>query len=275
MSKPVFYTFGLSVWAAAPEIAIVELGYPAEAIQKKIVNVAEGANFAPEFLKINPNGTLPSLVADGKAYTSTDEVIKYLVANAPKKVTPGTSFITRIHGDDLDPNFPLLATRNEDELAGKKEAFPLIFLQNRQDALVKYSTSPEGAEFKDFYEKKIPFNGGLLAVYKGEVPDEAKQGFFGHSTGHWQTLVNFIQNELPTVLPDSGFLGGAEPGEDDFHLAAWLARVAHFTGATPQKGGYKSLEKETQAPVPAKVGAYWDAWTERPGWQATYPEGLH
>lgn len=103
-----------------------ELEYPAGAIKKEVVNLVEGANFTPDFLKLvslnnmseyailtrsqNPNATLPTLVVDGKSYVSTAEVIDYLVKNAPKKVAPGTSFITKIHEDSLDPNFPLLLT---------------------------------------------------------------------------------------------------------------------------------------------------------------------
>ncbi|KAI0724477.1 hypothetical protein C8T65DRAFT_626617 [Cerioporus squamosus] len=275
MSKPVFYTFGMSIWAAAAELAIAELGYPEDAIETKVVNLAEGANFDPEFVKINPHATLPTLVADGKAYTNTKDVISYLVAHAPKKVTKGTAFIDKVHEDKLDPNAPMLLARNEDELKAHASGFPLTFLQNRQDSLEKHSVLPEAAQFKEFYEGKMAGNGGFLAIYKGEVPEEAKQQFFKQSNAHWQNLVSFILEELPAKLPESGFLGGETPGEDDFHLAAWLARIAFFAGAKPEKDGYKALEKETKQPVPAKVAAYWTAWAERPSFKKVYENDLH
>lgn len=57
----------------------------------------------------NPNATLPTLEADGKAYTSTTDVTAYLVQNAPKKVKAGNAdFIKEIHEDSIDPNFALL-----------------------------------------------------------------------------------------------------------------------------------------------------------------------
>lgn len=56
----------------------------------------------------NPNATLPTLVADGKAYVSTKEVVEYLVAHAPKQAAKGTAFIDKIHEDKYDPNAPLL-----------------------------------------------------------------------------------------------------------------------------------------------------------------------
>ncbi|KAK7694569.1 hypothetical protein QCA50_001755 [Cerrena zonata] len=144
-----------------------------------------------------------------------------------------------------------------------------------QKSLLKNAAAPEAAPFKAFYDAKSTGNGGLLALFKGEAPDSAKAGFFDNATQHWQNITNYITNELPGLLPESGFIGGETPGEDDFHLAAWLARVAFLIGGTPAKGGYRVFEKETKAPVPEKVAAYWDAWTERPGWKQTYPTELH
>ncbi|KAJ3476570.1 hypothetical protein NLI96_g11066 [Meripilus lineatus] len=276
MSKPVLYTFGLSVWSAVPEIAAVELGYAPDAIEVRILNLVEGANFSPEFLSLNPNATLPTLVVDGKPYVNTTEVTRYLIEHAPKKVAPGsTAFIDRIHEDPLDPNFILLTARNEDELKAVASGFPLQFVQNRQNALDKYSQTPEAAAFKEFYDNKKTANGGVLAIYKGEVPEDVKTGFFNTSSRHWKNITDYITKELPGLLPDSGFIGGETPGEDDFHLAAWLARVAFVTGGNPNKGGYASLEKETKESIPKKVATYWDAWTERPGWKKVYAESLH
>jgi len=275
MSKPVFYTFGLSVWAAVPEIAIVELGYAPDAIEKKIVNLVEGENFNPKFLKLNPHATLPTLTAEEKNYTNTADVTRYLVDHAPKKVPHGNpSLINRIHEDALDPNFPLLAVRNDEQLKASAAGFPFTFVDNRQNALLAYSKAPEAAQFKAFYDAKIQGNGGVLAIYKGEVPEEVKQGFYKQSTVHWEHITSYILKELPDLLPESGFINGESPGEDDFHVAAWLARIALVCGGTPSKDGYKALEKELKQAVPVKIAAYWEAWSERPGWQATYETSL-
>ncbi|KZT06896.1 uncharacterized protein LAESUDRAFT_736746 [Laetiporus sulphureus 93-53] len=269
------YVFGLSVWSAVPELAVEELGYQEGQIEKKVVDLVEGANFTPDFLKINPKATLPVLQAGGQVFTDTQSVTHYLVKNAPKKVTVGTAFIAKLHEDKYDPNFPLLLTRNEDELQAAASGFPMTFVQNRQNALEKYFQTPEAAPFKQFYEEKIKDNGSVLALYKGEASPEAKEAFFAQSNAHWETISAFIINELPAILPESGFVGGKTPGEDDFHLAAWLARLAHVKGASVDKDGYKALEKETHQEIPAKVAAYWAAWSERPSWKKVYANGLH
>lgn len=106
------------------------------------------------------------------------------------------------------------------------------------------------------------------------MPSEVKESFYASSTKHWENVFAFILNELPGLLPETKFVDGDIPGETDYHLAAWLARIGVVCGGTPAADGYKALEKTLQAPVPAKVAAYWAAWTERPGWKQIYGERL-
>jgi hypothetical protein len=92
------------------------------------VNLVEGENFKPEFVKLvscsclrihqtvieapssqNPNATLPTLTHDGKTFTSATEVINYLVSVSSTKVAPETSITTVVHEDKIDPNFALFA----------------------------------------------------------------------------------------------------------------------------------------------------------------------
>jgi hypothetical protein len=53
---------------------------------------------------------LPALVHNGKSYTSTAEVVDYLVSISSKKVAPATSITTVVHEDNIDPNFALVAS---------------------------------------------------------------------------------------------------------------------------------------------------------------------
>jgi hypothetical protein len=160
MSKPTLYTFGASVWAAGlyplnervqcltplrqslnslcetrvfgfqfrvlisrrPYSAQL---YPEGAIEIKVINLLEGENFDPSFIKLNPNATLPTLEAEGKVYTSTSAVVSYLCKHAPNPVAlKDESVIELVHegiawlsSDNVyiniakarfDPNFALL-----------------------------------------------------------------------------------------------------------------------------------------------------------------------
>lgn len=278
MSNPILYTFGPSVWASVPELALIELGYDQDDIEKKVVNLAEGENFAPAFLKINPRGTLPTFQAGGKAYTSTAEVTSYLVAHASNRVAvaPGTDFINKIHGEQYDPNFLMVSARHEDELRSRASGFSMTFIQNRQNALEKYSATSQSADYRELYDTQIAGNGMVLSIYQSKAPEDVKNSFFEVSRAQWDTSRAFILKELPDILPESGFLGGDKPGEDDFHLAAWLARIVFVAGGADSSGdGVRAIEKELGKPTPEKVALYWTIWSKRKSWQEVYANGLH
>jgi len=278
MAAPVFYTFGGSVWAAAPELAIPELGYESGAIDKKVVNLIQGDNFEPSFLKINPHATLPTLSAGGKTYTSTVDVINYLVKNAPNapkadavSTVNGKDVITRVHEDEIDPNFALFCARNDEELKAKASSPLAGFPVNRQNSLERHSITPGAAAFAEFYKEKLASNGQLAAIYQGTAPPEHKQGFYAKSIQHWTNIRNFVLNEFPQYLPGSGFIAGERPGTADFHVGAWLARIVATQGATD----VTALEKELGQPVPEKVVKYFQLWSERSSWTEVYSAGLH
>jgi hypothetical protein len=129
--------------------------------------------------------------------------------------------------------------------------------------------------YKDFYVNKLAGIGHVLSIYKSKAPDHVKNGFFEQSKAHWDALRTFILDILPAHLPNNEFIGGPEPGEDDFHVAAWLVRIAAASGAEKPEQGLKELEKEVGKPIPEKVATYWNAWAQRESWKKVYQGGLH
>jgi hypothetical protein len=115
----------------------------------------------------------------------------------------------------------------------------------------------------------------MLAVMTGKAPEEHKAGFFDKSQAHFDSVKAGVFELLPGFLPTSGFLGGEVSGEDDFHVGAWLTRIVATCGAKSADDGLAALEAVYGAPVPAKVAAYWGAWTARPSWKTVYAGGLH
>ncbi|KAF8605106.1 hypothetical protein BDV93DRAFT_471034 [Ceratobasidium sp. AG-I] len=274
MTKPVLYVFGASVWASAPTLAVTELKYAPGAVEQKVVNLLEGENFTPEFLHVNAGATLPTLTADGKTYTNTADVVEWLVLHAP---TPGAKsshqdVIVAVHRDNIDPNFSLLSARDQNELDAKRAGVPGMFVRQRQAKLEELAPkSPE--DLKAFYKEKLEFNGFLSSVYAEGAGPEATSGLFAKSTQHWADVKAFVETELPKYLPTSGFIDGAAPGEADFHVAAWLARTAGVSGASPDN--VAPLGKALEITLDPKVVAYFDAWKVRESWKTLYAEGLH
>ncbi|KZP16757.1 hypothetical protein FIBSPDRAFT_865507 [Athelia psychrophila] len=203
--------------------------------------------------------------------------------NAKTKVKASTesdlAFITKIHANEYDPNFPILSARNDDELSAKSAGFAMQFLANRQSALEKHSAHEDGADHKDFYDSKIQGNGHVLSIYQSKTSPSAKENFFAMSTAHWDKLRKFILEDLRDDLPAQGFLGGDVPGEADFHVAAWLARIAAAGGAKKTEDGLKMLQNEVgpeaESPIPDNVASYWNAWVKRESWAQVYGQDLH
>lgn len=132
-------------------------------------------------------------------------------------------------------------------------------------------------EYGAFYKSKLAQNGFLLALLDNVAPPEAVRYFLTRSRIHWHNVSRFVSTDLPDYLPDTGFIGGDKPGEDDFHLAVWLARTVAVLGGSPNRNGVKSLEKELggAGTVPLKVQNYWKLWSERDSWKTQYGRALH
>ncbi|KAI0066191.1 hypothetical protein BV25DRAFT_1821099 [Artomyces pyxidatus] len=274
MSQPALYTFALSIWSAAAELAVAELDLDGK-VEFKQTSLLEGQNFDPSFVKINKNATLPTLVANGKAYTNTTDVVDFLASYSSKKVAPKTGVTKAVHEDSIDPNFAFVAARNDAELATVGSGFANIFTVTRLGGLKKYAATPEAAPYKSFYDAKIASVSELAALYAGQAPPAAKQGFFNASTSLWDAIRVFYLETLPASITAGPFIAGAEPGVDDFHVAAWLAHIALVVGGEKDSEGLAALEKRF-GPVPPKVAAYWKAWSARDSWKKVYPNGsLH
>ncbi|KAI0067713.1 hypothetical protein BV25DRAFT_852205 [Artomyces pyxidatus] len=273
MNKPVLYLFHGSVWSAAAELAVADLNY-SDKVEKQVVNLLEGENFDPSFIKINGNATLSTMTADGRSYCNTADVVSYIVKHAPVRAAPGTSMVEEIHAAELDPNFVTRAIRDEAELKEKGSGLAKKF-QTRIDALQKYSATPEAAPYKSFYSHKLADLGGLLALATRKKSETEETAFFKASQEAWAAVKRFLYDTLPARLEQGAFLAGDRPGEDDFHVGAWMARIAMLTGASAGNEGLEKLQDAFGAPLPDKIAKYWEAWIRRESWKEVYAAGLH
>jgi len=283
MSKPILYTFPNSIWAAAAHLALAELEIEADF---QVVNLAEGANYDPEFLKINPNATLPTLIHAGKSFTNTTAVINYLVSISSIHVSPETSITTAVHDEKVDPNFAFVASRNDEELAKPSGGFANVFTTTRLATLKVFAGTTEAQVHKALYDKKIADISKLHALFNGQTTEDSKRDFFATSTALWDAIKVFVLETLPAALShhhdgdnssngniEGPFISGARPGVDDFHVGAWLARVASVLGAHTSKEGVDALQRRF-GPLPENVKLYWTAWVARDSWVKAYPDRI-
>jgi len=273
MTKPVLYTFNLSIWSACADIARVELGL-VDKIDVMTIDLVQAENLSPEFIKTSPNATLPAVTADGKVYGSTVEVIEYMIKTSSVKAAPRTPLTDAVHHASVDPNFAWFATRNDAEIAARVSGMQKGFLQARLPKIKEFADLPESAPYKALYDEKLAGTEGLLAIYEGKVPEDAKQKFFSTSKANYESSRTFLLETLPSAITSGPFVAGDVPGEDDFHVVAWLFHAALIAGATHANEGLSALEKHFGASIPDKVKVLYEAWLPRESFKATYPNDI-
>lgn len=141
--------------------------------------------------------------------------------------------------------------------------------------LKKFAATPEAEPHKELHDLQLARISGVHALLSGNAPDDHKQKFYAISTALWDSIKVFAVERLPAAITQGPFISGETPGVDDYHVGAWLARIAYVVGAQKSDEGISALEK-TFGPIPEKVKVYWTAWTARDSWVKAYPDNkLH
>lgn len=81
----------------APHIVLEESGLP---YATRSVNIRAGEHLRPEYLKLNPSGTVPALSIDGQILTESQALLSYLADLVPERELlprPGTLARARAH----------------------------------------------------------------------------------------------------------------------------------------------------------------------------------
>jgi len=106
--------------------------------------------------------------------------------------------------------------------------------------------------------RSVTDNGQVRSIYRSKVAENMKNDSFERSKAHCDALRSFISIFSPAYLPNSGFVGRDKPGEDDFHVAAWLARIASVSGTKTEE--LNELGKEVRVLILKKWGSNGKRW---------------
>lgn len=217
------YTFKLSLWAGVPRTAIAELDIPN--VKQVEVDLSKTENFSPEYLKINPNHTVPALEIDEngkKSYLDdTKSVVEYLDKLAgnklslPEKKTEIDAFLKHIH-EEGDVGNPLFFTSgSQEEIEAKRSIVP-PFLESRINAWETYKK--EAPEHADLYNENIAATKDLLASYNGN-PDQ----MFALNKKLWEAGVKVLEEAEGLLKKNGDYLFGTY-SVADVHFTAYLYR---------------------------------------------------
>ncbi|KAG6857539.1 hypothetical protein H0H87_000138 [Tephrocybe sp. NHM501043] len=211
--KAVLYYAPNSIWSAAVLLTLEEKGYGADEIDRKQVDLVNGANFDPTFLRLNPKATLPTLVvpmqntlADGvnsryKALTETEAIIDFLdksrsatsrtrtTSHAPAPaLRPATiafntktkTIIDALHSEGGNPNHLAYVNARNEAALQMLTVEKLPVLTRKHKALDQYISDADNDKLqvslktKDFWQRKKEAVAVLLAVIENGQKADAK-----------------------------------------------------------------------------------------------------
>jgi glutathione S-transferase len=238
-------------------------------------------NFEPDYLQINPNGTIPSLTAPSLAKPLVDsvEILEYLDQSRPdtSPLIPTDSsskkrveeLIDLVHSAQVDTNLILLQARSYEELEGKKNSPWMTFLSNRQTTLDKYRAEDPS---HPFYERRAAENGGLLRLYTSELTPE-HTAFFERTHAQYRDFAGGLAH-LDSLLVRP-YAAGPLITAADLHIVPWLAHAMWGAGGH-EIDDFAPLEQLIQVSVPefhigVRIREWWDTMRHRGSFKECYP----
>lgn len=241
-------------------------------------------NFAPDYLKINPNGTVPSLTAPSLPGPLSDsvDILRYLDG-----VRPGTAplvpqdadtrakaqqVIDLVQSAQVSTNILFFNARSVAELDDKKRGWSKAFIDARQHRLVKEKAADAG---HSFYGPKVTENGTVFDKYATPL-GHADESFFAQSEEAYKGFAAGVAKlETLLVLP---YAAGAALSEADFHVIAWLSHSMVAAGSDVEKvHDFSTLEEVVGKSVPGfaigpRVRKWWTTVSEEASFKKVFPK---
>ncbi|PON26514.1 hypothetical protein TGAM01_v204524 [Trichoderma gamsii] len=284
-SKFTVYTCGGSQWAQVSHLALAEKGIAENEYDVKEVDLFAADNFNPEYLKVNPNGTVPSITSPSldKNIIESVDVVRWIdglkgertlvPADAAAK-SKAQAIIDLVHSFDGRTDTVLFNARNDEEMNAKRGTGFKDYLVNRQNRLIKEKEANPG---HPFYGPKILDNGSLAKFYTEPIGEEHKQFYkeTDEAMKIWARELERLDSLL--VLP---YAVGNSVTEADIHVTTWLSHAMWGVGSDlTQIQNFDTLEKFIQKSAPdfkfgMKTREWWANITATESFKKVFPQ-LH
>lgn len=219
------YTFKLSLWAGAGRLAVHELDIPN--VKFVEIDLSKAENFSPEYLKINPNHTVPALQIEENGKTEfkddTKSVVEYLDSLAgnklalPQKKSEIDSFLKHMH-EEADVGNPLFFTSgNPEELKAKKDII-VPFVEGRIKGWETYAK--QAPEHADLYNKNIKESKAVIETYTSGNADQ----MFAANKHLWEVGQKFLDKAESSLKENGGDYLFGSYSVADIHFTPYLYR---------------------------------------------------
>ena len=241
----------------------------------------------PEYLKINPNGTVPSLVASpsSKPIVDSRPLLEFLdqsrlsangsnltPVNAQDKAA-ANALIELVHSKELETGLLIFGCLNNDELDRKKASPLFSYLAVRNAHLDKYRS---GDPTNTFYTAKFKENGTLHHLYTDDASSADRDAFFKDTVaGYHKFAAGLNELDRQIRLP---YAVGANVTLADVHIAPWLSHALYALDTT-DPSDFSKLEARIQQTVPdftvgPRIREWWGNFSKRESFRKVF-ETLH
>ncbi|KZO96278.1 hypothetical protein CALVIDRAFT_537453 [Calocera viscosa TUFC12733] len=303
-SKAVLYSFPLSVWSRAARFAAYDLEYIPDLIEVQDVNLDIGEQYALSYLRLNPNGTVPTLVAPpGSALnpssrelvlTDSETIIDLLSLHAHPlgRTAPDAPLAAQILAllrdpNGADPRAIARAPRSEDEFRhiGLKLGVVHIYRQDALESTLRELAgvqAPWAEEMRRWVQKKIVQNQSLIQLWTEPNADATSRvELFKRSRILWGVRLPDTLRRVEELMVGP-FCLGEELCAVDYTLGAWLERMVYAAGYRVAAHGLEAVEQKVGGgfKVGPKVRTLWETMRVRPSFELTFgvttrlPEGV-
>lgn len=284
LPRAILYTWPTSVWSTVPQLCLVEKGYSEDEYIIKHVDITKGENFAPTYLKINYNGTIPTLVVPtyettgedvdtryrslrdttsivhfldqarsaGSSNTTSDRPAPALAPATIEGKSTNDQVIQLVHLPEVDPNFLNMSARSPEELKHKASTQPGSILTARREHIRAYIAEAKSAAEKggSFEKKLVPF------LEDKAQANESLWSVYNGQAGEEKEKAFFAASskvwneELPKAfeklegLVAGPFTLGDQISLADLHLISWLTRLITVAGGKATTEGLDKLEAQ-------------------------------
>ena len=213
------YHTGFSNCAMRVRIALEEKGLE---WTSHLVDILKGENLTEEYIGINPNAVVPTLVDDGVVIIDSADIIDYL----DKKFSPGT--LRPESEQDEQQMYEWMYMARDNHLSIKTYMYANVgFIQS-------IKKTPEEMEA---YRKKQTFDSALLKFHERF---SSKEGLSKEELEKATAVVDECFRKMDERLKNHDWLAG-----DSFSLAdiAWIPQLVILKAANYPFENYPNLEK--------------------------------
>ncbi|KAL7782941.1 hypothetical protein V8C37DRAFT_70384 [Trichoderma ceciliae] len=258
------YSSAESQWVGVMLLALAEKGLK-ENIDYDLeeISLATGENFAPEYIAINPNGTVPSLTSPSlsEPLNESVDILRWIDSLGTETLVPqdavrSKEIIDLMHSPSMSTNLILFQARDQNEMEQKKSSAWNAFLEGRQTRLDKELAAQPT---HPFYISKAAENLSVTSLYRADV-GPSHEDFYKLTNEMYHTLAAGLDKlESLIALP---YAAGSRVSEADYNAVPWLSHAMMGADTPPAAvQDFGPLERLIQKTVPDfKIGPKTKQW---------------